>query len=339
MMEPRILVTGGAGYIGSYTAWLLAQRGYNVLVLDALFQGQQFPYRWAEFVYGDYGDAALLERLFTQYNITAVVHCGAFICVSDSVQQPLVYYQNNVAKTMTLLSVMVRYACRQFVFSSSCAVYGAPQVLPLKEDHPCSPISPYGMSKLMVEQLLHDAEVAYGLRSVSLRYFNAAGAHAQEGLGERHVPETHSIPLLLHAARTGKPFSIFGTDYPTLDGSCIRDYIHIHDLADAHHKALLHLERGYPSDIFNLGTGVGCSVKELIAVVQKVTGSMVNTLIAPRRQGDPSVLVADPTKAMTIMQWKPLYTDMYTIVHSAWQFEQLYNPLYLLSGTQQKSPH
>lgn len=337
-MEPTVLVTGGAGYIGSYTAWLLRKRGYNVVVLDALLQGQTFPYAWAEFVHGDYGDAVLLERLFTQYRIDAVIHCGAFICVADSVAQPLVYYQNNVAKTMTLLELMVRHNCKQLVFSSSCAVYGAPHVLPLTEEHPCSPMSPYGTTKMMVEQLLHDADRAYGLRSVSLRYFNAAGALACENLGERHVPETHSIPLLLHAARTGKPFSIFGTDYPTPDGTCIRDYIHIHDLADAHYKALEHLQKGLPSDIFNLGTGTGCSVKELIAVVQKVTGSQIVTIPAKRRQGDPALLVADARKAMAILQWQPVYTDMLSIVHSAWQFEQLYNPLQVLTGNKEKSP-
>lgn len=338
-MQPTILVTGGAGYIGSYTAWLLTQRGYHVVVLDALKQGQQFPFSWATFVYGDYGDATLLEQLFTSYSIAAVIHCGAFICVGESVQQPLVYYENNVAKTMTLLSTMVHHGCLQLVFSSSCAVYGNPHIVPLKEDHPCAPVSPYGTSKWMVEQLLHDASVAYGLRFVSLRYFNAAGALAHEGLGERHTPETHSIPLLLHAARTGKPFSIFGTDYPTPDGTCIRDYIHIHDLADAHHKALLHLERGFPSDIFNLGTGTGCSVKELIAVVQKVTGCVIVTIPATRRQGDPAVLVADASKAKTILQWKPLYTDMYALVHSAWQFEHVYNPMGNALGVKQKSPY
>lgn len=337
-MQPIILVTGGAGYIGSYTAWLLTQRGYHVVVLDALKQGQQFPFSWATFIYGDYGDANLLKTIFTTYTIAAVIHCGSFICVGESVQQPLVYYQNNVAQTMTLLSTMVQYGCLKLVFSSSCAVYGNPQIVPLREDHPCAPVSPYGTSKWMVEQLLHDASRAYGLRSVSLRYFNAAGALAHEGLGERHTPETHSIPLLLHAARTGKPFSIFGTDYPTPDGTCIRDYIHIHDLADAHHKALLHLERGYPSDVFNLGTGVGCSVKELVAVVQKVTGCSLVTLPAARRQGDPAVLVADASKAKTILQWRPLYTDMHALVHSAWQFEHLYNPLGSGHGIKQKSP-
>ncbi len=338
-MQPKVLVIGGAGYIGSYTAWLLARRGYDVVVLDALLQGQQFPYTWAEFVYGDYGDAQLLERIFTTHTITAVVHFGAFICVGESVQQPLVYYENNVAKTMVLLRAMVQHACKQFIFSSSCAVYGIPQTVPLKEDHPCNPISPYGSTKLMIEQMLYDAARAYDMRYVALRYFNAAGALAHEGLGERHIPETHSIPLLLNAARTGKPFFIFGTDYATPDGTCIRDYIHIHDLADAHHKALIHLERGHPSDIFNLGTGVGCSVKELIAVVQKITGSTIVTIPTARRSGDPAVLVADPAKANMLLQWKAYYTDMHTIVQSAWQFEQLYNPLTLPIDTQQKSPY
>jgi UDP-glucose 4-epimerase len=289
-------------------------------------------------VCGDYGDAALLEKLFTAYRITAVIHCGAFICVADSVAQPLDYYHNNIAKSITLLQTMVRYNCKQMVFSSSCAVYGQPETVPLTEAHPCVPISPYGTTKLMLEQILRDADTAYGVRSVCLRYFNAAGALNSQGLGERHLPETHSIPLLLTAARTGKPFSIFGTDYPTPDGTCIRDYIHIHDLADAHHKALLHLINGLPSDVFNLGTGTGCSVKELIAVVQKVTGAQIVIIPAKRRAGDPAVLVADARKAMSILQWQPLYTGMHSMVHSAWQFEQQHNPLAVVTGSKEKSP-
>ncbi len=322
-MQDCILITGGAGYVGSHAAWLLAHKGYRVVVLDTLAQSPHFPHRWAEFVCGDYGDRHLLEQLFKQYTFTAVMHFGAYTVVSESVQHPLAYYDNNVSKTITLLDVMVKHNVLSLIFSSSCAVYGAPQYLPLTEEHPCSPVSPYGTTKYMIECVLADCAKAYGLNYVALRYFNAAGAQAREGLGERHAPETHSIPLLLKAAQTGKPFYIFGTDYPTKDGSCIRDYIHVQDIAQAHYKALLHLVRDKnPSDVFNIGTGSGYSVKELIAAVQQVTRKELVVVSAARRAGDPALLVADALKAMTILQWKPLCSDLATIVSSAWAFEQ-----------------
>ncbi len=322
-MQDYILITGGAGYVGSHTAWLLAQKGYRVVVLDTLAQSPHFPHRWAEFVCGDYGDRHLLEQLFTNYTFTAVIHFGAYTVVSESVQHPLNYYDNNVSKTITLLDVMVKHNILSFIFSSSCAVYGLPHYTPLTEEHPCNPISPYGTTKYMIEQVLKDCANAYGLKYVALRYFNAAGAQAREGLGERHIPETHSIPLLLQAAQTGKPFYIFGTDYPTKDGTCVRDYIHVQDLATAHYKALLHLVLyKNPSDIFNLGTGSGLSVKELINAVQQITRKELTIIPASRRIGDPALLVADPVKAMIILQWKPMYSDITTIVTSTWVFEQ-----------------
>jgi len=318
-----VLVTGGAGYIGSHVAWLLAKQGLHVVVLDDLSHAPFFSHRWADFVHGDYGDAALLSRLFAQYRMSAVMHFGAFTVVSESVQHPLTYYYNNVAKTVTLLDVMVKHNVLNFVFSSSCAVYGAPLFIPLTEDHPCSPISPYGTTKLMVEQMLKECEEAYGLGSVALRYFNAAGALPYEGLGEQHVPETHGIPLLLRAAAAGKPFYIFGTDYDTKDGTCVRDYVHVRDIADAHYKALLHLMvHKNPSDVFNLGTGVGYSVKELISTVEQITRKELIVIPAARRKGDPAILVADPAKARAILQWKPLHSDLALMVQSAWLFEQ-----------------
>ncbi len=335
MKQPTILVTGGAGYIGSHTAWLLARQGYQVVILDTFYQQQLFNHPWATVVRGDSGDAALLEALFTTYSIAAVMHFAAFLAVGESVKHPLLYYDNNFDRTRVLLEAMIKHNVLNIVFSSSCAVYGIPQRLPLTEEHSRNPINPYGKTKYMVEMMLEDCASAYGLRFVSLRYFNASGAQPHEGLYEWHVPETHAIPLLLRAARTGKPFSIFGTDYPTPDGTCVRDYVHVADIAQAHYKALLHLEQQRPSDVFNLGTGVGQSVQELIAATSKITGRPIEVVHAPRRQGDPAVLVADATKAAHILQWKPVYSGLETIVHTAWLAEQhLHKQVQHASGIQ-----
>jgi UDP-glucose 4-epimerase len=325
--KKTILIIGGAGYIGSHTAWLLAQKGFHVVIVDDLSQtsffSASFSHRWAEFIQGDYGDSHLLTKLFTSYRIEAVMHFAAFTVVSESVQHPLNYYHNNVSKTVTLLDAMVKHNVLTMIFSSSCAVYGCPLFVPLTEGHPCVPISPYGTTKHMIEVMLKECEAAYGLQYVALRYFNAAGALPYEGLGEQHLPETHGIPLLLQAAATGKPFYLFGTDYETKDGTCIRDYVHVCDIADAHYKALLHLiQYKNPSDIFNLGSGVGYSVKELIAAVEYVSERELLVVPTARRKGDPAVLVADPTKAMTILRWKPLHSDLFLMIKSAWLFEQ-----------------
>ena len=322
-MQEALLVIGGAGYVGSHTAWLLASRGYKVVILDNLSQGNQFSHRWAEFVYGDYGDEKLLAMLFKQYNFIAVMHFASFTVVSESVQHPLQYYYNNVTKTVTLLDVMVKYNVLTLVFSSSRSVYGLPLFIPLTEEHPCNPISPYGTTKYMIELMLKDCQQAYDLRYVALRYFNAAGALPREGLGEQHQPETHSIPLALKAAQTGKPFYLFGTDYPTKDGSCVRDYVHVSDIATAHYQALLHLIKDKnPSDVFNIGTGVGYSVKEITAMTQQVTHKELVVISTNPRKGDPAVLVADPSKAMTLLRWKPGCSDLFSIIKSAWLFEQ-----------------
>ncbi len=322
-MQETILVVGGAGYIGSHTAWLLARNGYRIVILDNAFHDIKTLQTFAECVFGDYGDPLLLSKLFKEYTFTAVMHFASFTVVSESVQHPLHYYANNVSKTVILLDSMVKHNVLTLIFSSSCAVYGIPEYLPLTENHPCNPISPYGTTKYMIELMLKDCAVAYGLRYVALRYFNAAGALSKEGLGERHQPETHSIPLLLKAAQTGKPFYIFGSDYPTKDGTCIRDYIHVYDIAVAHYQALLHmLKHDYPSDIFNIGTGHGYSVKEVIDVVQKVTHKALNLIPAPKRPGDPAMLVADPSKAINFLRWKPIASDLFSIVKSAWLFEQ-----------------
>ncbi len=315
-----ILITGGAGYIGSHAALYLVQKGYKVIVLDDLLQGQSFPHTWATFIKGDMADKELLHNLFTDYNVQAVMHFAAFIEVGESVQNPLKFYQNNVAKTLTLLETMLAHNVRNFIFSSSAAVYGMPERVPLIEDHPKNPISPYGQSKLMIELALHDLAKIGALNFVALRYFNAAGALPEFGLGEQHTPETHLIPLLFKAAQTGAPFKIFGSDYPTKDGSCIRDYLHVWDIADAHWRALEHILHDKPSDCFNLGTGCGISVKQMIEAIEKVCQTKITTTFEKRRPGDPAILVADAAKAATILQWKPQFSDLDFILHSAYAF-------------------
>ena len=320
-MHEAILVTGGAGYVGSHAAWFLAQQGYKVVVLDQLVSAH-FPHHFAEYVCGDYGEKALIKGLCDRYRFVGVMHFGASTVVNESVTQPISYYHNNVAKTIVLLDTLIASNIRFFIFSSSCAVYGLPERMPLTENDPLLPISPYGTSKMMIEKILADCDAAYGLRFIALRYFNAAGAQPRERLGEKHIPETHLIPLLLSAARTGKPVSIFGTDYPTKDGTCIRDYVHVSDIATAHYQALLHLKAGHPSDIFNIGTGIGFSVKEIITSVEHTTKTKLNITPTVRRIGDPAVLVANPLKAMTLLRWKPIVSDLTTMVNSAWHFYQ-----------------
>ncbi len=320
-MQHTVLVIGGAGYIGSHTAFLLAQHGYRVIVLDDLSQGQQFQHSWATFIQADFADQKILKDIFSQHNISAVMHFAAFIEVGESVKNPLKFYNNNVIKTISLLETMLAHGVNKFIFSSSCAVYGKPQFLPLTEDHPKAPISPYGNSKLMVEMALNDFHNAYGLEYVTLRYFNAAGALPEYGLGERHTPESHAIPLLLRAAQTQKPFSIFGTNYPTKDGTCIRDYLHVLDIAHAHMLALNHLQEEKPSDAFNLGSGNGFSVKQIVEMVEKVTETKIRTVLAEKRAGDPAQLIADPARAHNILQWQPRYSDLEFIIRSAYVFE------------------
>jgi UDP-glucose 4-epimerase len=318
--KQTILLTGGAGYIGSHTAYLLAQKGYDVVILDSLVHGQSFKHSWATLIKGDCADANLLHQIFSSYTIAAVMHFAAFIDVGESVRSPLAFYDNNVAKTLRLLEVMRTHNIARFIFSSSCAIYGAPEFIPLTEEHPKNPISPYGKSKLMVEMILEDLQAAYGLQYVSLRYFNAAGALPEQGLGERHVPETHVIPLLLHAAQHKKPFTIFGTEHQTKDGTCVRDYVHVLDIAQAHILALEHLLKQLPSDHFNLGTGSGFSVKELVQAVTHLTGIPLKTILAKARPGDPALLIADPTKANTILGWKPTHSQLDYIIKTAYIF-------------------
>lgn len=322
-IKRTILVTGGAGYIGSHTVRLLASSGLSIVVLDNMVYGHEEAIVDASvtLVPGDIGDHGLLRDLFETHRFSAVVHFAAYAYVGESVTDPLKYYRNNTAAPLALLEVMQEYGCKEFVFSSTCATYGIPQVIPITEETPQQPINPYGRSKLMLEWILADCETAWGLRSTCLRYFNASGCSADAVIGEDHNPETHLIPRMLMAL-TGEagPLEVFGTDYPTPDGTCIRDYIHVEDLAFAHARALEHLSAGGCSLKVNLGTGVGVSVKEMIAAVEKVTGKQVPLTYGPRRAGDPAQLVADPSLAERELGWKATRTNIEETVRSAWNW-------------------
>lgn len=316
-----ILVTGGAGYIGSHTVRLLASQGRKIVVLDNLVFGhdQAIVDPEVDLVVGDVGNQDLVRGLFEKYRFGAVVHFAAYAYVGESVTNPLKYYQNNTAEPIKLLQVMQEYDCKVFVFSSTCATYGVPDKLPITEDNQQSPINPYGRSKLMVEWILKDCDTAWGLRSACLRYFNASGCSADGKIGEDHNPETHLIPRVMMAV-TGEIdcIEVFGADYNTPDGTCIRDYIHVEDLADAHARALDHLSSGGASLQCNLGTGVGVSVKEIITAVEEVTGKEVPLKYGPRRAGDPDSLVADPSMAKELLGWEASRKDVREMVRPAW---------------------
>lgn len=324
--QRTILVTGGAGYIGSHAVLGLQQRGYRVIILDNLVYGHREiaeSVLKAELIVGDTGDRPLLDQIFATYAIEAVMHFAAYAYVGESVTHPDRYYRNNFIGTFTLLEAMVAAGVSRFVFSSTCATYGEPKSIPIPEDHPQNPINPYGMTKLMVEHVLRDFDRAYGLKSVMFRYFNAAGADPAGRLGEDHNPETHLIPLvLLTALGKRESISIFGTDYATPDGTCIRDYIHVTDLADAHVLGLEYLLQGGETAAFNLGNGNGFSVKEVIEVAQRVTGKNILAIAADRRPGDPPALVGSSDKARRILKWQPQYSDLNTIIEHAWQWHQ-----------------
>ncbi len=320
-MTPPVLVTGGAGYIGSHTVRLLASQGRKVVVLDNLVYGHRDAIvdPDVELVVGAVGDKALLEELFARHRFGAVVHFAAYAYVGESVTDPLKYYRNNTAEPLTLLEVMQEHGCKNFVFSSTCATYGVPKSIPISESNPQEPINPYGRSKLMLEWILADCDRAWGLKSACLRYFNASGCSGDGLIGEDHNPETHLIPRVLMAV-TGEisHVDVFGTDYPTPDGTGVRDYIHVADLATAHSKALDHLGAGGESLRCNLGTGVGVSVKEIISAVEEVTGKKVPVQYGPRRAGDPPELLADPRLAAEVLGWVAQYKDVRDMVQSAW---------------------
>ncbi|MBC7118209.1 MAG: UDP-glucose 4-epimerase GalE [Methanobacteriaceae archaeon] len=320
-----IFIVGGAGYIGSHVNKFLSKKGYKTLILDNLSKGHEEFVKWGEFIKGDLKDKRLLDKIFKEYNITTVMHFAALTDVRESIKDPGSYYRNNVKNTLNLLDAMQKNNINRFIFSSTCAVYGDPIETPITEDHPCNPISPYGRSKLMIEKILEDYSNAYDFNYVSLRYFNAAGADPQTEIGEWHEPETHLIPIILDVA-IGKRenVQIFGTDYPTPDGTCIRDYIHVMDLADAHYKALKLLEED-KSEIFNLGNGDGFSVKEIIETCREVTGEEIPTIESDRRPGDPPILIGSSKKAKRILRWEPEFSDIKDIIETAWEWHQKLN--------------
>jgi UDP-glucose-4-epimerase GalE len=317
----RVLVTGGAGYIGSQTAKALAQAGHEPVVLDDLSTGHRAAVKWGPFIEGDLGNKELLEKIFKEHRIEAVLHFAASLLVGESMVNPQKYFWNNVVGTLVLLDTMKARKVKPIVFSSSAATYGNPEKVPITEDHPQRPVNPYGESKLCMERAIRWYGAAYGLRGVALRYFNAAGADLEGELGEEHDPESHLLPLVVQAALGQHPaVEIYGTDYPTPDGTAIRDFIHVVDLADAHVRALDYLVAGGESTELNLGTGQGHSVREVVSSVGKLCDGRVPANDGPRRAGDPAVLVADPTKAQQLLGWHPQNSDLDTIIQSAWKW-------------------
>lgn len=320
-----ILICGGAGYIGSHINKLLTRQGYETVVFDNLIYGHREAVKWGRFVRGDLKNICDLEAVFQTYPIEAVFHFAAFAYVGESVREPEKYYYNNIVNTLNLLQVMKKRGCKRIIFSSSCATYGEPEKMPITEEMPQNPINPYGFTKLAVEHILWDYQRAYGLGSVILRYFNAAGADPDCEIGENHNPETHIIPLVLDAAYGKRPdIKVFGKDYPTRDGTCIRDYIHVMDLAKAHLLALEYLEKGGESAVFNLGNENGNSVLEVIDSVKRVTGRDFKVTFADRRVGDPPALVGSSKRAQEILGWKPEYADIDRITaHAAAWYRKL----------------
>jgi len=318
----RILVTGGAGYIGSHTRYFLEKSGHSVSVVDDLSRGFKEAVPDSVLHQADTRDTKRLSALLRQERIEAVIHFAAYISVGESTERPELYFSNNVCGSLSLFEAMLEADVRCLVFSSTAAAYGIPAKVPIPEDEPYAPINPYGESKVMVEKILEWLDRYREFRSIRLRYFNACGAEPESGLGERHDPETHLIPLMLRAIQTGKAVTLFGDDYPTPDGTCIRDYIHVSDLAQAHIVSIEHLLRGGKSDVFNVGTGVGQSVKQVLAAVEKVTGTKVPHTIGPRREGDPPSLVADSRRLQSSLGWHPQRADLERIVADAWAFAQ-----------------
>jgi UDP-arabinose 4-epimerase len=322
-MTSHILVTGGAGYIGSHTCKALAEAGYTPVVLDNLSEGHRWAVKWGPLVVADISDSARVSKTIQEYDIRAVIHFAAHAYVGESILQPRKYFDNNVTKTLALLDTLLEAGITKLVFSSSCATYGIPQKLPINEDHPQHPINPYGASKLFIEKILHWYERAYGMRHMNLRYFNAVGADPDGEIGEEHAPETHLVPLVIAAALGMTPaVEVFGTDYDTEDGTAVRDYVHVCDLATAHVKALNHLLVGGASASVNLGTGRGYSIRDVISAVEAVSQRVVPVIEGRRRSGDPPALIADPKLGQSLLKWRPLKSDLYTSVRTAWEWHQ-----------------
>jgi UDP-arabinose 4-epimerase len=318
-----VLVTGGAGYVGSHACKALAKAGYHPVVYDNLVSGHAWAVKWGPLEHGDILDRAGLNQVIAKYRPHAVMHFAAFAYVGESVTDPGKYYRNNVAGSLTLLEAMRDHTISELVFSSTCATYGIPDALPIREDAPQRPVNPYGASKLTIERMLQDFGAAHGLKSIALRYFNAAGADIDNEIGEDHDPETHLIPLILDAASGRRTnVTVFGSNYDTADGTCIRDYVHVSDLAAAHVKALEALRGGAASGAYNLGNGSGFSVREVIEVATDVTGLSIPTIMGSRRPGDPAVLVSDASLARDELGWNPQVTDLARMIGTAWAWHQ-----------------
>ena len=320
-MKTPVLVTGGAGYVGSHACKALSRAGFLPVVYDSLERGHSWAVKWGPLEVGNLHDRKRLDEVLLKYKPVAVLHFAAYAYVGESVAKPGEYYWNNLAGSLSLLNAIVDAGIKKLVFSSTCATFGIPETVPITEDHAQRPINAYGSSKLMVERVLKDFDTAYGLKSISLRYFNAAGADPEAEIGEAHDLETHLVPLALYAA-AGKSSSVtvFGTDYPTLDGTCVRDYVHVSDLADAHLLALKYLDSGGESCCLNLGTGKGWSVAEVIKAAVDITGQPIIVNSGERRIGDPHTLVADPTRAMKVLGWMPQYPHIKTQIEHAWKW-------------------
>ncbi|MBL4588391.1 UDP-glucose 4-epimerase GalE [Candidatus Babeliales bacterium] len=320
-MKKNILVAGGAGYIGSHIAYLLAAHDYQVVIFDSFVYDQEFSPSWATVVKGEIADTKLVQETIKKYDINAIVHCAARIEVGRSVTDPADFYQTNLIDTALFFEAARKSGVKTYIFSSSCAVYGDPVTLPLHESHSKNPLNPYGKTKRAIEWLLEDYAQAYDIQYVTLRYFNASGALPEVGIGECHDPETHLIPLAIDALQTQRPLKIFGTDYSTPDGTAIRDYVHVIDIAKAHIQALEHLDKTAISGYFNLGTGEGHSVKKVIETIESISGKKVPILEMPRREGDTAILVADAEEARRILNWKPEHSSLEFIIQSALKWE------------------
>lgn len=324
-MSQTILVTGGAGYVGSHACKLLYERGHKIVVLDNLSRGNLSALRWGTYYIGDIGNPLLLKQVFRAHRIDTVMHFAAFAYVGESNSHPSLYYKNNISESVTLLDAMVENGCSNLIFSSSCATYGAvsSELIPINEDTPQNPVNPYGSSKLFLEKIIKDYERAYNLRSVIFRYFNAAGCDPEGSIGEDHDPETHLIPLAIRAALYPESsISIFGDDYPTHDGTAIRDYVHVGDIVRAHCLGMDYLLNGNPSNIFNIGLGKGYSVREVIDTVSDIAGMTVKARIEQRRPGDPPVLIASPEKIQSVLGWHPEFNELSDIVKTAFEWER-----------------